>query len=72
MSRLAYIGRPWVAFDPEDKQHRKYFAEFQENRTWGKCPIRFIISDDAGDLLSMMQRRLVEYYTATEFNVKIK
>jgi len=70
MSRLAYIGRPWVAFDPEDKQHRKYFAEFQENRTWGKCPIRFIISDDAGDLLSMMQRRLVEYYTATEFNVQ--
>jgi hypothetical protein len=70
MSRLAYIGRPWVAFDPEDKQHRKYFADFQENRTWGKCPIRFIISDDAGDLLSMMQRRLVEYYTATEFNIK--
>jgi hypothetical protein len=70
MSRLAYIGRPWVAFDPEDKQHRKYFAEFQENRTWGKCPIRFIISDDAGDLLSMMQRRLVGYYTATEFNVQ--
>jgi hypothetical protein len=71
MSRLAYIGRPWVAFDPTVKNHRQWFAEFQKFGTWGKCPVRFIVADDHGDLITMIQRRLIEYYVNKEFG-KIK
>jgi hypothetical protein len=67
MSRLAFYGRPWVAFNPQDKEHRKYFAEFQKKGTWGSCPVRFIVPDDGGDLLTLIQRRLIAYYVDKEF-----
>ena len=67
MSRLAFIGRPWVAFDENLKQHREWFREFQTLGTWGRCPVRFIVSDDHGDLLTMIQRRLITFYTNKEF-----
>lgn len=67
MSRLAFIGRPWVAFDAANKDHRKWFAEFQHRGTWGSCPVRFIIADDQGDLVTMIQRRLIDHYVNKEF-----
>jgi hypothetical protein len=71
MSRLDYIGRPWIAFNPDNKQHRKWFAEFQRSGTWGRCPVRFIVSDQHGDLLTLIQRKLIEHYVDREFG-KIK
>jgi hypothetical protein len=68
MSRLAFIGRPWVAFEASDPQHRAWFAEFRKLGTWGKCPVRFIIPDDHGDLITMIQRRLIDYYVGQEFD----
>jgi hypothetical protein len=35
--------------------------------TWGRCPYRFIVPDDHGNLLTIIQRRLVEYYVQREF-----
>jgi len=67
MSKLDFIGRPWVAFDETKRQHRQWFAKFQATKTWGHCPVRFIVSDDHGDLLTMIQRRLITYYTSKEF-----
>ena len=67
MSHLAFIGRPWVAFNEQDLQHREWFAEFQRARTWGRCPVRFIVSDDHGDLLTMIQRKLLDFYMSEEF-----
>jgi hypothetical protein len=67
MSRLSYIGRPWVAFDPENKQHRKWFVEFQRTRTWVRCPVRFIVSDEHGDLITLIQRKLIAHYVDREF-----
>jgi hypothetical protein len=67
MSRLDYIGRPWVSFNPENKQHRKWFAEFQRTRTWGSCPVRFIVSDEHGDLITLIQRKLIGHYVDREF-----
>jgi hypothetical protein len=67
MSRLDYIGRPWVAFDPEDNQHRKWFADFQRLGTWGRCPVRFIVSDEHGDLVTLIQRKLIKHYVDREF-----
>jgi len=70
MSKLQLFGRPFVVFNPEDKKHRSYFAEFQKNCTWGGCPVRFVVDDDNGDLVTMIQRRLIEYYTNKEFGQK--
>ncbi len=67
MSRLDYIGRPWTAFNAKDKQHRQWFAEFQAFGTWGRCPVRFIVPDDSGDLVTMIQRRLIQHYVDREF-----
>jgi hypothetical protein len=67
MSRLDYIGRPWVAFEATNREHRKWFAEFQKSGTWGRCPVRFIVSEDHGDLVTMIQRRLINHYVNKEF-----
>lgn len=67
MSRLQYIGRPWVNFDPTNRDHRRWFAIFQRTGTWGGCPVRFIIADDSGDLLTMIRQRLIDYYVNREF-----
>lgn len=67
MSRLDFIGRPWTAFEAANKQHRQWFAEFQRSGTWGRCPVRFIVSDDHGDLVTMIQRRLIQHYVDREF-----
>ena len=72
MSRLEYYSRPLVAFDPANKDHRRYFAEFQTHRTWGTCPVRFICPEDHGDLVSLMQRSLIQYYIDREFQFSRK
>jgi hypothetical protein len=72
MSRLNFVGRPWVVFDPVNRQHRTWYADFQKFGTWGRCPVRFIVADDHGDLLTMIQRSLVSYYIEREFKVAKK
>ena len=68
MSRLEYYNRPYVAFDPANKNHRRYYAEFLENRGWGRCPVRFICPEDSGsDLTVMIKSLLVQYYVDREF-----
>ena len=67
MSILNYYHRPWVAFNAEDRDHRQWFAEFQKSGTWGHCPVRFIIADEQGDLVTMIQRRLIKFYVEKEF-----
>lgn len=67
MSILNYHHRPWIAFNAEDREHRQWFAEFQRSGTWGHCPVRFIIADEQGDLVTMIQRRLIKFYVEKEF-----
>ena len=66
MSRLDYWGRPWTVFDATNKQHRRWFAEFQRTSTWGRCPVRFIVEQN-GELLSLIQQQLIDYYVRKEF-----
>lgn len=72
MSRLSYWGRPWVVFDAANKQHRRWFAEFQKNRTWGNCPVRFVVDEAEGELITMMQRKLIDYYVGKEFKERVE
>ena len=68
MSKLEFYQRPLVAFDPTNKEHRRWFSEYQKNRSWGRCPVRFIVPDDAGmDLPGMIMRQLLDYYVGKEF-----
>ena len=67
MSKLEYFGRPLVAFDPSNKQHRKWFFEFQARKTWGRCPVRFINPDENGDLITLCQQKLIQFYVSKEF-----
>jgi len=67
MSKLNLYGRPWTVFNPENKEHRCYYYNFVQTGTWGHCPVRFVVPEDHGDLITMIQRSLVNYYVYREF-----
>jgi hypothetical protein len=68
MSRLEFYSRPLVAFDPHNKDHRRYYSEFLEYGGWGNCPVRFICPDATGyDLTVLIKNELVNYYIEREF-----
>lgn len=57
-----------MAFDPYNKDHRRYYAEFLECGGWGRCPVRFICPEDSGfDLTVMIRNSLIHYYMDREF-----
>lgn len=70
MSTLALHHRPFTVFDPANNQHRRWYSDFVQNGTWGRCPVRFVVPDDQGDLITMMQRSLIKYYVNKEFKIK--
>lgn len=67
MSRLQLYGRPWVVFDATNKDHRRWFAEFNKNLSWKNCPVRFVVNEDHGDLVTQIQRSLIQFYVDKEF-----
>ena len=68
MSKLEYYARPLVAFDPANKDHRRWYYEFLEYRGWGACPVRFICPNDNGlDLTLMIRDHLAKWYVDKEF-----
>jgi hypothetical protein len=70
MSRLELFGRPYVIFDPANKDHRRYYNQFVLTHSWGECPVRFVVPEDHGDLVTMIQRSLITYYVTKEFKAK--
>ena len=70
MSRLQLHGRPFVVFDAKNRDHIRWFAEFNHTASWGNCPVRFVIDNDHGDLVTMVQRELIAYYVSKEFGKK--
>ncbi len=62
-----------MAFDAHNKEHRKHYYTFRQTHSWGKCPVRFIVPDESGwDLISMIQRQLLEFYVDREFKIVAK
>ena len=71
MSKLEFYARPLVAFDPKNKDHRRWYHEFVEYGGWGRCPVRFICPNDIGhDLTIMIRNELIDYYVHQEFVVR--
>lgn len=66
MSRLGLFVRPFVEFDPKNREHRRHVATFLRTRAWGNAPYRFVVS---GSLVTVaaIQQKLLEYYSAKEF-----
>jgi hypothetical protein len=67
MSKLEFYSRPLVAFDATLKEHRRVYFQFVKSRSWGHSPFRFIVPEDHGDLITMIQRSLIDYYIRREF-----
>jgi hypothetical protein len=67
MSRLQLHGRQWVVFNARNKEQRKWFANFNKTGAWGQCPVRFVVNDDHGDLITQIQRELIAHYVGREF-----
>lgn len=68
MSKLEFYARPLVAFDPKNKDHRRWYYQFVEYGGWGKCPVRFICPESTGhDLTIMIRNQLIDYYINKEF-----
>lgn len=72
MSVLELSGRPYTVFNPANKEHRRYYNQFVKTASWGKCPVRFVVPEDHGDLITMIQRSLVKYYVEREFKIVAK
>jgi hypothetical protein len=72
MSRLQLFGRQWVVFDASNRDHRRWFADFNKTGAWGRCPVRFVVNDDHGDLITQIQRELIAHYVGKEFNALAK
>jgi hypothetical protein len=72
MSALHLNARPWVVFDPTNDDHRRYYYDFVSTGTWGRCPVRFVVPDAHGDLISMIQRSLIKWYVINEFKPKAR
>jgi hypothetical protein len=71
MSTLNLFGRPWTVFDPDNKEHRRWYHQFVKTKSWGHCPVRFVVPEDHGDLITMIQRTLVAYYVNREFRKSV-
>jgi hypothetical protein len=54
-------------FNAKDREHRRWFAEFNKSGAWGRCPVRFVVNDDHGDLITQIQRELIQFYVDKEF-----
>jgi hypothetical protein len=67
MSALELFGRPYIVFDPSNRQHRSFYHQFVKTGTWGHCPVRFVVPEDHGDLVTMIQRSLIKFYVEREF-----
>jgi len=67
MGQLNIYGRPWVVFNAQNAEHRRWFWEFQTQKTWGHCPVRFVLNDTSKNLINQIQNELIDYYVAKEF-----
>ena len=67
MSILFRGSRPIVAFDVNNPDHRKWYAEFVKYNTWGRCPVRFMTEALDQDLVTYINGKMLTYYIKQEF-----
>lgn len=66
-TKLDLFRKPVVAFNPDNKSHRKYWAMFLRDQSWNNIPVRFVLVDNCHDLVTMINKQLTDYYITKEF-----
>lgn len=69
--RLHLKLRPVVAFDVNNRKHRRDYAEFIATGSWAHSKVRYEIDDVSGELQGKIQRVMLEYYIAKEFKLEV-
>jgi len=59
-----------IQFNAFDEEHRKQYAKFIKKKSWGYCPVRFAVLGSRTDLVTQIERDLVDYYVFKEFKTK--
>jgi len=67
VSILDIKARPTVYFDAASSEHRRYYLEFLQCRSWRRCPIQFYLEHGYGDLSAMIENKLAVHYLGNEF-----
>ena len=62
--------RPLKVFDPKLEEHRELFYKFQKTMSWVGCPYLWAIDDDSIDVVHCIGKKMLKYYTTTEFVAK--
>lgn len=62
--------RPLVLFDPTNKDHRQYVADFVSTGTWAACPVVFFAPEEANTKAYVIES-LADYYLSKEFKIKV-
>ena len=70
MSILDLKVRPMIQFNAFDEEHRKQYAKFIKKKSWGYCPVRFAVLGSRTDLVTQIERDLVDHYVFKEFKAK--
>jgi len=68
MNNLYLRQRPIVCFDETNPDHRQYYREFLKYNTWGRSPVRFMTEEIHTDLISYIQKKMLEFYVMQEFD----
>jgi hypothetical protein len=64
--------RPTVIFDPSNKEHRRHGWLMIKNRSLKDCPWIFALHEGHDNVIDMINRELVQWYTDREFAVDKK
>lgn len=65
--RLNLFRKSTIAFDVNNRQHRHDYALFLITNSWKHCNVHYEIPDVSGEVQSVVQRKLLEYYSSKEF-----
>jgi hypothetical protein len=61
--------RPTVVFDPSNAEHRRQGWLMMKNRSLKDCPWIFALHEGHDNVIDMIQREMVRWYAAREFEV---
>ena len=63
-----------MAFDETNLLHREYYYEFMKRKSWGQCPVRFMVegADLNTTLIFYINEKMLNYYVKEEFSKRTK
>lgn len=70
MLKSFLLNRPYVIFDPANKEHRLIYNKFLKTGSWSNCSYQFICEAPYLDLPSCINYKLVNYFFSKEFAKK--